>query len=820
MRTLVLAGTWLAALVALPSGHVWLQIAAGIGAVTVSILAYRDRRGVFLAGAALAVMLLASVRWQSATTPPPPDSIAWWANGSRWAIEGSIRARPEVRGATQRFVVDVTSLDGANGRITVTGSVQVRTSVSRDFRAGDTVRIDGVLEPPPRIDEFDYAAYLARRGIFALVEFPRVQVTGHVDRAGIAGLVESIQQRGHDALWKSLPAAQAALAEGILLGRRSEIPRDINDDFNRAGISHLIVISGFNIALVGSVVVGATASLVGRRWAGVLALATIAAYSVLVGLTPPVARATVMGSVVVLAMLSGRPHGAGVTLLLAAALLTVHDPRILSDLSFQLSFAATAGLIVLTPPLLAYGRRLFSDAAPSGTLSWRSLVIAVWDILAVTLAATVATLPLLLYNFGRLSTISPLANLLLVPLFPLVLVTGGIGLAAAMLVPAAATLALIPLGVLLDLSLTIARICAALPGASLTVRGVGELQVLIAYAALAALAFIRIPRSAVGLPDVAINAPASLGAAFPILALVPPLLLSIALITSIVQQGSAPTGVRLDVLGLAGLPATLVTLPGGGRLLVDSGLAPGEVRAALDRLTPRNHAALSAVVVTRNTPSAIGGLGEVIERYQVPLLLVPPEVEDSPWVEAVRSNGVEVVVLRDGMAIGSGGALLQAERSSEPGRWTVMLQYGRQTIDLSGATGSAGLMREGRNSFVYATDGVLWLQTEVRAGESVTLMSDGETVNLRPRRGRTVTARPCIVTPCGPSTSPRRQRTRGRRHAAAKRWPCQRPDTVVHDHHGRAVLCRRLSPDRRWQNAGAVRRLGRGPGTAAQARLR
>jgi competence protein ComEC len=820
MRTLVLAGTWLVALIALSSGQAWLQAAAGIGAVTASIVAYRDRRSFLLACAALAVGILASLRWQAATSPPPPDSIAWWADGSRWAIEGRIRSRPEARGATQRFVVDASSIEGQGERVRVTGSVQVRTSVSRTYRTGDTVRIDGVLEPPPQIDTFDYAAYLARRGVFAVVEFPRVQVTGHVDRDGLFGLVGTIQQKGHAALWKGLPASQAALAEGILLGRRSDIPRDINDDFNRSGISHLIVISGFNIALVGSVVVGATAWLVGRRWAGLLALATIVAYSILVGLTPPVARATVMGSVAVLAMLSGRPHGAGVTLLLAAALLTAHDPRILSDLSFQLSFAATAGLIVLTPSLLAYGRRLLSDEAAAGNLSWRSIAVAIWDILAVTLAATVATLPLLLLNFGRLSTVSPLANLLLVPLFPLVLVTGAIGLFLAMLVPAATTLALIPLGVLLDLSLTIARICAALPGASLTVRGIGESQVLIAYAVLAVLAFVRVPRSGVSIPDVAVNAPASLGAAFPVLALVPPLLLSLALVHSMVQRGSTPDDVRLDVLGLAGLPATLVTLPGGGRVLVDTGLAPGEARAALDRLLPRDHSALSAIMITRDAPSTIGGLSEVIDRFHVPLLLVPPEAEDSTWVDVARTAGVAMVLLRHGMTIGTGEALLRTERTSEPGRWQVTLRHGRQTFGLAGTTGSAGLIRDGRDNIVYATDGVTWMQTEVRAGESAALISDGESVLLRPRRGRTVTVQPCIVNPCGPSTSPRRQRTRGRRHAAAKRWPRQRPDAAVYDHDRRAVIRRRLRADRRRQNSGVVCRFGRGARAAAQARLR
>jgi competence protein ComEC len=124
-----------------------------------------------------------------------------------------------------------------------------------------------------------------------------------------------------------------------------------------------------------------------------------------------------MGGVAILALLSGRPHGGGAALVLAAALLTVPDPRIIEDISFQLSVAATAGLILLSPPMLALGRRLVHEDEATLAVTWRSFVLAAWDVLAVTLAATIATLPILLASFGRLSAVSPLTNLLWFPSF-------------------------------------------------------------------------------------------------------------------------------------------------------------------------------------------------------------------------------------------------------------------------------------------------------------------------------------------------------------------------------------------------------------------
>ena len=178
MRSLILLAAWLAALVALATEQPGPQVVAGAGVVALSLLGYRDRRGLFLASAAIGVMALAWLRWEAATRPPAADSIAWWATGERLTVEGRITTTPEIRGASQRFVVAVRSVRSGGVLHEITGSVQVRVSASRSYRKGDLVRLDGAVETPPVLDDFDYGAYLARRGIYAVMEYPRLRVTG------------------------------------------------------------------------------------------------------------------------------------------------------------------------------------------------------------------------------------------------------------------------------------------------------------------------------------------------------------------------------------------------------------------------------------------------------------------------------------------------------------------------------------------------------------------------------------------------------------------------------------------------------------------
>lgn len=740
MIPVILAVVWLGTLLALAGGPAWAQAVVGLGAVALPLAVMRDRRGVFVAAAALGVATLAWLRWQAATAPPPSESVAWWADGSRSTVAGRVAEAPVVRGGTQRFRLSVRRIEHSGRAAPARGDVLVRVPASRPLRAGDLVRLDGRLDQPPVLADFDYRAYLARQGVHAVMEYPRVRVEGREPARGPAAWLEAARTRARAALWRGLPATEAALAEGILTGRRAEIPRDVSEEFNRAGVSHLIVISGFNIALLGGFVMAVFRPLLGLRRAAVPALAAIALYSVFVGLTPPVARAALMGGVTVLALLSGRPHGTGVALLTAAVALTAQDPCILHDLSFQLSFAATAGLLLLAPAPQAWGRRLLAEVRAPDGVTWRSFALAAWDTLAVTLAATVATMPLLLLHFQRLSVVSPLANLLLVPLFPAVLVAGTLGLAAAAVAPAIAPLALAPVGGLLELSVAIVHRCAHLPGASLTVGGVGGAQAAFIYLVMAAAVFGRLPGRRPALPPRERHLPRSLTAhPLPLLAFAPAALVLVVFGSAVAQRGSATDEARVEAFDLPGTHAALVTFPRGGHVLVDTGLAPRAARAALDDSPAAGTRTLAAVVVTRDAPSAFAGLPEVLRRYRVDVLLVPPAVigSDAAWLAAARDAGVHIEPLRTGLALDNGRARLAFAPPSRHGdRWSVTLHHGLRQIVLTGPDGDAGVARDGRHTRVYLSAAGTRVHATLAQGDRAQLRSDGRRIRLSLPPGR------------------------------------------------------------------------------------
>ena len=186
----------------------------------------------------------------------------------------------------------------------------------------------------------------------------------------------------------------------MLLGIEANIPDGLYDQFNATGTSHVIVISGSNVALISGVIVAVAARLLGKRRALWPALAAIAAYALLVGGEASVLRASVMGGLFVTATALQRRSTALVSLAAACMAMTLANPLVLWDVGLHLSSMATAGLVLLAPALSGGLRRLLGLS-----LGW--LRVAGEDVLAITLAASVTTLPLSLYYFDRFSLSSP-----------------------------------------------------------------------------------------------------------------------------------------------------------------------------------------------------------------------------------------------------------------------------------------------------------------------------------------------------------------------------------------------------------------------------
>nr|MBA3865712.1 ComEC/Rec2 family competence protein [Solirubrobacterales bacterium] len=284
---------------------------------------------------------------------------------------------------------------------------------------------------------------------------------------GLARSAE-IRARAEAGLGRGMPAREAALARGFVLGEDDGIDAATKEDFIRSGLSHLLAVSGENVtllALLGSVVLGALGVPLRERLIWILGL--IAVYVPLAGSGPSIQRAAVMGAVGLLATLGGRRASRLYALLLALGVTLAIDPGVATDVGWQLSFAAVLGILLLAGPLRS------AIVARIGNGTWRR---ALAEGIAVTVSATLATAPLIAFHFEELSTVTLLANVLALPAVAPAMWLGMIG-AAASQVPGLPVEALNGLDALLLAYIAqVAAWCAAPGWAVVRVRlGVGGL---------------------------------------------------------------------------------------------------------------------------------------------------------------------------------------------------------------------------------------------------------------------------------------------------------------------------------------------------------
>ena len=203
------------------------------------------------------------------------------------------------------------------------------------------------------LEEFDYREYLARQGITALMRRPEATLLDEGLGNPFLSAVYRLRSSLSRSLNRTLAEPQASLAQALLLGKRGDIPQDVTQDFRDTGTSHLLAISSLHVGVVLALILPLSAALLGRRRNLYLLtpLGILWLYALLSGLSASVERAVIMASVYLLALALGRQRNALPPLALAAALMVAMEPNALYDISFQLSFAAVAGIILLGPPL-------------------------------------------------------------------------------------------------------------------------------------------------------------------------------------------------------------------------------------------------------------------------------------------------------------------------------------------------------------------------------------------------------------------------------------------------------------------------------------
>jgi competence protein ComEC len=378
------------------------------------------------AGGSPATLLgLAAIAGAALAFTPWPEGRASWIKGAllilaagiaglslgamrltaidRGAFAGRIgqvaTARGFVTGVPHRSNGDVTvRIQTADGRLAVEAHEPVA-----DLPVGREIVATGTLQAPPPWE----TAYLTRYGIRQILHARRIELTAN-RRGGLSGIVDGIRSRADSALERGTPDPESALLRGFLLGEDDRIDPATVDDFKRSGLAHLLAVSGdcvMLLALLGAWLLGLLGVALRARLVALCAL--IAIYVPVAGASPSIQRAGIMGLAGVIAMLAGRPRWRWYAVLLAAALTLLLNPRSISDPSWQLSFAAVIGILLLAGPI----RDLILRPPGSATKpspARRALA----EGAGVTIAATVTTAPLFAHQFGAVSLASLPANLL------------------------------------------------------------------------------------------------------------------------------------------------------------------------------------------------------------------------------------------------------------------------------------------------------------------------------------------------------------------------------------------------------------------------
>jgi competence protein ComEC len=338
------------------------------------------------------------------------------------AVTGVVAAEPILSDRSQRLRISARTIRPQSGSATlaVRGDLTVILPRYPEYGLGETLMLTGVLTVPPTFEDFDYAAYLARQGLFSQMSFPKVVSLGRKEETGLISYLIEQRTAARKTLQSVVAEPEASIAVGVVTGDRTSMSDRLQDAFRRSGTTHILAISGENISLL----VGMLWLFFGgrrnrRRMPTLLALTVIvllASYTIFTGATPSVVRAAIMGTVLLLGPVVGRRYDPLAALAVSAASMVVVDPDLLADAGFQFSFLALVGITFLSP--------LIVSALEHVRMGRLALPGALIYPLGGSLGAVAATFPIFTLLTGQLSLVAPIATLTADFALPVLMVAG------------------------------------------------------------------------------------------------------------------------------------------------------------------------------------------------------------------------------------------------------------------------------------------------------------------------------------------------------------------------------------------------------------
>lgn len=335
----------------------------------------------------------------------------------RVLISGIIADEPQERDTATRIVLQAQSINSIEvpDSLSKINKILITTDPYQSLQYGDTATVVGVLEKPKSFENeygitFDYVSYLAKDNILYTIKNARIQSVVQSGHFSLRRQLFAIKNSFTQSLARTLPEPHASFVAGVLLGEKQSIPEDVENEFRRTGIIHIIVLSGYNISLVVLASLWLVSFFLPRTIAYLVASSFVLIFVSMVGWQASIVRAALMALVVILGKVFYRKVAPVRLLCLVAFLMILWNPYIAAfDPSFQLSFLATLGLIALSPFLEKY----FSIIPQN-----------LREIAVATIATQLLVLPLVVYRGGEFPLMAFPVNILVLPIIPFIMLSG------------------------------------------------------------------------------------------------------------------------------------------------------------------------------------------------------------------------------------------------------------------------------------------------------------------------------------------------------------------------------------------------------------
>ena len=642
----------------------WWLLAAPLPLFLLAVFIRRLRKELIIAAICLLVLAGGALRYQSSLHTVNSAMLQYYNNGGNARITGIVANYPQVKGSSLEFQFSASKISISGNTAAVTGNALVRLPFYRQYHYGDLLELSGKPETPEQFEDFDYKNFLANQGIYSVINYPGTALLG--TGGGIAPMawIYGLRERLAESLSSCLPEPQGSLACAILLGLRGNLPDSLLQSFYATGTTHLIAISGMNLTIVLGMIFAAAIWLFGRKnglyiW---ISLALIWLYTILTGMPATMVRATIMGSVFLLAELLGRQRSGPAALALAGALMAAFDPAVLRDVSFQLSFLSMLGLVYITPYLTAF-------AGPPRVGKSSKYVYYLKSFMGIsfgaTIAAVAATLPVTAMNFHAFSLVSAPATVFAMPSFPGIIITSmATSLAGIIWQPLGIVIGWIA-WLLLSYFLLVVQIFSSIPVTYIENVQLQPWQAVIYYMVLAGLLLCLHYRQGVTgfIKSIYLKAQSNfstqrLNSFRPLV----PWLLAILLTANILIWTAfimLPDGkLHVTVFDVGQGEAILIRTPDGQNILVDSGPDPISTSTQLGKTLPFWDKKIDLLILTQLQSDHISGTLDLLQKYDINLAGLPPlsskALLPTEIINALNTRHVRLYTLNDGAQFNPG----------------------------------------------------------------------------------------------------------------------------------------------------------------------